>query len=114
MYITKLNLDFLLFNNKLICHWINARVKYKYSLNLNSCLRYQMNQITHWLDSSNVYGSDLSDARKLRSFETGNLRSSRATNDDELLPDHPEEICRGSSRKCFIAGNKKDRRRKLP
>ena len=72
-----------------------------------------MNQITHWLDSSNVYGSDLTDARNLRSFQKGNLRSGRASSGDEMLPDSTERNCRGSSQRCFLAGNNGDRRGKL-
>ena len=64
-----------------------------------------MNQITHWLDSSNVYGSGDSDARKLRSFRGGKLRSGRNANGAEMLPDNSNKDCKGRSKKCFLAGN---------
>ena len=36
-----------------------------------------MNQITHWLDASNVYGSSNFDSRKLRSFTGGRLKDTK-------------------------------------
>ncbi len=39
----------------------------------------QVNQITHWLDSSNVYGSDEEEAAALRTFRRGLLATSRAS-----------------------------------
>ena len=65
-----------------------------------------MNQITHWLDSSNVYGSGDSDAQKLRSFRGGRLRSDRGINGAEMLPDNGGNDCKGSSKRCFLAGSK--------
>ena len=35
-----------------------------------------MNQITHWLDSSNVYGSSKDDENELRLFRNGKLKAS--------------------------------------
>ena len=63
-----------------------------------------MNQITHWLDSSNVYGSGNEEARRLRTFQGGRLRSERSFNGAELLPDSGENDCKGNSRRCFLAG----------
>ena len=63
-----------------------------------------MNQITHWLDSSNVYGSGDSEARRLRTFQGGRLRSERGLNGAEMLPDNGENDCKGNSRRCFLAG----------
>ena len=63
-----------------------------------------MNQITHWIDSSNVYGSGESDARKLRSLRGGRLRSGRGLNGAEMLPDSRDNDCKGTSRRCFLAG----------
>ncbi len=39
---------------------------------------FQVNQITHWLDSSNVYGSDEEEAARIRTFSDGLLATSRA------------------------------------
>lgn len=65
-----------------------------------------MNQITHWLDNSNVYGSDEAEASELRSFVGGRLRMERNGFGRELLPPNPSnEDCVGrSSRNCFLAG----------
>ncbi len=65
----------------------------------------QINQITHWLDSSNVYGSNPDEAVDLRSFVGGRMavRSSRLGTD--LLPDNPEDMdCRSQEGSCFRAG----------
>ena len=61
-----------------------------------------MNQITHWLDSSNVYGSDLKTQQSLRSNENGLLLSSQTADGEELLPDYADEYCR--SGKCMLSG----------
>ena len=43
-----------------------------------------MNQITHWIDASNVYGSTKHELDLLRSFRDGLLKVSDA--DDTMLP----------------------------
>ena len=72
-----------------------------------------MNQISHFHDGSNLYGSDQEDARDLREFRGGLMRSSRrGDGGKELLPQavgsQEEEECqideRDQERKCFIAG----------
>jgi peroxidase len=44
--------------------------------------RQQMNQITAWIDASNVYGSDVERAAELRRFKRGELKKGRR----QLLP----------------------------
>ena len=61
-----------------------------------------MNQITHWLDSSNVYGSDLETQQSLRLYQNGLLLSSQTADGEELLPDYADEYCR--SGKCMLSG----------
>ena len=64
-----------------------------------------MNQITHWLDSSNVYGSDEEEAEKLRAHVGGRLLAQQSSFGKELLPENREERdCRGQTT-CFLAGD---------
>ena len=58
----------------------------KFDCTLNA--REQTNLATHWLDLSHVYGSDSSQASKLRSFNGGRLRTSSigSFSDREFLP----------------------------
>ena len=65
-----------------------------------------MNQITHWLDSSNVYGSGESNSQKLRSFDGGKLSSETGIDGVEMLTDSEKSNCRGISKRCFLSGNK--------
>lgn len=70
--------------------------------------REQMNQITAFVDSSNVYGSDACEARMLRTFSGGLLNSSLhpVPGLKDLLPQtnsHPE--CKAPSGLCFEAGD---------
>jgi len=68
--------------------------------------REQMNQLTAYLDVSFVYGSDLCEARSLRSFSGGRLNSTKVPGAKPLLPEiiaHPE--CREESKVCFQAGD---------
>lgn len=48
--------------------------------------RQQINQITAYIDASNVYGSDATRAAALRSFSQGKLLTSTASNGETLLP----------------------------
>ena len=67
--------------------------------------REQVNQITAWLDGSNVYGSDEDEARKLRLLGGGRLRVTRVQGRD-LLPLNPEECSDDvRHRYCFSAGD---------
>ncbi len=70
--------------------------------------REQMNQLTSYLDASNVYGSENCEAARLRLGQGGRLNSTRhpIRGLKELLPqisDHPE--CKAPSRYCFLAGD---------
>ena len=67
-------------------------------------LRFQINQITAFIDASNVYGSDNSEARVLRLGRGGRLRVTKFRGDD-LLPLDPDE-CADHDRQefCFEAG----------
>ncbi|XP_045133044.1 chorion peroxidase-like [Portunus trituberculatus] len=65
----------------------------------------QLNQLTHWIDGSNVYGSDENEQRAVRSFRNGLLKTSRGN----MLPINPEQQggeCEAELRnaKCFLAG----------
>ena len=61
------------------------------------------NQISHWLDGSNIYGSSLEESKKLRTFQDGLLNSQISLDGSELLPEGESEECTGE--KCFKAGN---------
>ena len=75
-----------------------------------------MNQITHFLDSSNVYGSDDEDVKALREYKGGLLKTYKPDQhgDRTLLPQEGEEgkdECQieeaqqtRENRKCFVAG----------
>ncbi|XP_037800324.1 chorion peroxidase-like [Penaeus monodon] len=67
--------------------------------------REQMNQITSFIDASNVYGSTEEEAKPLRSFVDGKLKV-KTQNGNDLLPPHREE-CTDASRQfhCFKAGD---------
>lgn len=82
------------------------------SLNAQTQLgpREQMNQVTAYLDSSNVYGSDPCEARMLRAFTGGrlNVTSHPVRGFKDLLPqtnNHPE--CKAPSGLCFEAGDQR-------
>ncbi|XP_023215778.1 uncharacterized protein LOC111618468 [Centruroides sculpturatus] len=69
--------------------------------------REQLNQVTAFLDASNVYGSDMCDTKMLRSFIGGRLNVTRhPLRGKDLLPqknDHKD--CRAPSGLCFEAGD---------
>ncbi|XP_022255689.1 uncharacterized protein LOC106471379 [Limulus polyphemus] len=74
---------------------------------LNLGRREQINQVTSFLDASQVYGSDNCDAQKLRTFSGGRLKTTpHPSGENDLLPQtsaHSE--CRASSGVCFEAGD---------
>ena len=75
-------------------------------LKISFLFSLQINQITAFIDGSNVYGSDVSTARRLRLGRRGRLRVTRLESED-LLPLAPEECADHSKRQyCFAAGIK--------
>lgn len=64
----------------------------------------QLNQLTHWIDGSTVYGSTEEEQRALRSFQNGMLKTSRGN----MLPINPNQggECEAELRRaeCFLAG----------
>ena len=103
-----------------------ARSETAQNLNCQPGPLQQVNQITHWLDSSNVYGSTEEEMRQLRAFRDGKLRyiilensfnfankstksiffrSQFASDGGELLPQNRNIECIGGrSKRCFLAG----------
>ena len=76
--------------------------------------REQLNQITHWIDGSNIYGSTVDEAMHLRSTR-GKLKISRqAGTKGGNLPSCASEpsgkvtgcdVCGGKKKDCFFAGD---------
>ncbi|KAG0707416.1 Chorion peroxidase [Chionoecetes opilio] len=64
----------------------------------------QLNHLTHWIDGSTVYGNNEDEAKALRSFQNGLLRTSRGN----MLPINPNQggECEAELRnaECFLAG----------
>jgi hypothetical protein len=81
---------------------INAAVK----IFVATGYREQLNQVTAYIDSSFVYGSDVCEMNTLRSFTGGKLNVTKnGVRGKPLLPQittHPE--CKSSSKVCFRAG----------
>ncbi|GJM11022.1 MAG: hypothetical protein DHS20C11_32980 [Lysobacteraceae bacterium] len=69
----------------------------------DSTPRQQINEITAWIDGSNVYGSDQARADALRTFVDGQLK----TSDGELLPFNDLGLANagGPSPTLFLAGD---------
>ena len=66
--------------------------------------RQQTNEISGWIDASNVYGSDATRAQALRTLDgTGRLKTSKG----RLLPYNIDQLpnARGDSRELFLAGD---------
>ena len=77
--------------------------------------KQQMNQITHWLDASNIYGSSETVASRLRTKSGGQLKvtsGQRGSRASGALPTCDAQkkgafkMCNGCS-SCFVAGNMK-------
>lgn len=64
-----------------------------------------MNQVSHFLDGSTIYGSTLKKSRELRSFEGGKLLV-KVKNNTEYLPsaDEDSDIDCPSKDNCYDAG----------
>uniref|UniRef100_T1IHP0 Peroxidase n=1 Tax=Strigamia maritima TaxID=126957 RepID=T1IHP0_STRMM len=71
--------------------------------------REQINQITAFVDCSHIYGSDLCDAKKLRSFSQGQLNITRnPAGKKDLLPEtNQNKECKSLAGLCFDAGDKR-------
>ena len=61
-----------------------------------------MNQITHWLDNSNVYGSDKKTLQSVRSNKSGLMLTSTTEWGDVMLPDGHEQCRIGT---CMLSGD---------
>ena len=71
---------------------------------LDCSIRYreQINQLTHWLDLSQVYGPSSMEQREVREFRGGRLRTNDGPNGD-LLPVDNTETCKAGA--CMKAGD---------
>ncbi|GFT94184.1 peroxidasin homolog, partial [Nephila pilipes] len=69
--------------------------------------REQMDQVTSYLDASNMYGSDACEARMLRSSQGGRLNSTKHPfGGKDLLPQDITNVeCRAPSGVCFESGD---------
>lgn len=70
--------------------------------------RDQLNQVTSFVDGSQIYGSDSCDQAKLRLFRGGQLNYTKhnQTNHKPLLPITQSNVeCRAPSKLCFEAGD---------
>ena len=65
----------------------------------------QVNQITHWLDGSMIYGSSESTTKSLRLYEGGRLKSLIGDDGKDQLLINPNAKCQGPSGTCALAGN---------
>ncbi|KAJ9587988.1 hypothetical protein L9F63_028204, partial [Diploptera punctata] len=69
--------------------------------------REQLNQVSAYVDSSFVYGSDVCEMNTLRAFTSGKMNITRSpARGKPLMPQittHPE--CKSSSKVCFRAGD---------
>ena len=65
-------------------------------------MTFQMNQVTHFIDHSNVYGSDLNETMGLRTFVGGalNVTTRRGHHELPLLP--PDE---NATTNCTLSKN---------
>ena len=81
----------------------------KFDCTLNA--REQVNLVTHWLDMSQVYGSDVSTSLGLRAMKKGLMRTSKIRGGSglrgEQLPKSTQSGCvdETSSEKCFESGD---------
>jgi peroxidase len=77
------------------------------NLECSGCPIEQLNQITHWLDNSNVYGSLPEVANSVRSNQDGLLKSTNNSDTQEQLPIdlYPNVVCCGETSRCALAGN---------
>jgi hypothetical protein len=70
--------------------------------------REQLNTVTHWLDLSNIYGSSVHTAKKLRTFKNGLLKTSvNPVNGHSDLPLSSEASCEymKMGQSCYMGGD---------
>uniref|UniRef100_A0A6A7FUB4 Peroxidase-like n=1 Tax=Hirondellea gigas TaxID=1518452 RepID=A0A6A7FUB4_9CRUS len=69
--------------------------------------RQQMNQITSYLDASNVYGSSVEESQRLRLFRGGELKQAVRGGRSLLPPNERDEECQSPApdKPCFGAGD---------
>lgn len=71
----------------------------------------QLNQLTHWLDGSQLYGNTNEQAESLREFSGGRLKATRDSNGRmDLLPEDLKDEdadCPRQGQHCFQAGDKR-------
>jgi peroxidase len=93
------------FKNKTDCMNF-ARSKVSLDIDCKPYQPYQqINQITHWLDGSNIYGSEEDVAEELRTKQNGLLKTQTAPDGGELLPFNNRSLeCTSTMNNCFLAG----------
>ena len=66
-----------------------------------------MNQVSHFLDGSTIYGSTLTKSSEIRAFQGGLLRVSTRNNKDYLpiASDKPSSLCK--SKNCYLSGDER-------
>jgi peroxidase len=92
------------FKNKTDCMNF-ARSKVSLGIDCKPRPFQQINQITHWLDGSNIYGSEDKVTEELRTKQDGLLKTQTAPDGGELLPfDNRSLECTSTMNNCFLAG----------
>lgn len=67
-----------------------------------------MNQATHYLDASQIYGSSLNKSNSLREFKNGRLLTSQKSGRHFLpITSNPNKFCQNNSDECYKAGKTK-------
>ncbi|KAM3725264.1 Heme peroxidase [Dirofilaria immitis] len=66
--------------------------------------REQVNQVTSFLDASNIYGSNVERANKLRAYRNGLLLTQQNSRQNILLPNTNDGTCWSNKQRCFLSG----------
>lgn len=69
----------------------------------------QMNQVSHFLDGSTIYGSNVKKSRELRTFEGGHLRVATHNNRPYLPRGGDAELASQCGENCYNSGEHKFR-----